>query len=170
MAEASHVPMTVDLEPVQHVDPDGAPTAESRYSRDLPVETLCWLYEMMMVTRDVDTEFVNLQRQGELALFASCCGQEAAQVGAAACLRGGLAVSAIPRIGRLPGARHPCGPRRRRVAWNLAWRNGFHSEVLRSDIDSDRHPDVARGRRGDGGPTARRRLRHGGLPRRRRHQ
>ncbi|MGA9488991.1 MAG: pyruvate dehydrogenase (acetyl-transferring) E1 component subunit alpha [Mycobacterium sp.] len=87
MAEASHVPMTVDLEPVQLVDPDGAPTAESRYSRDLPVETLCWLYEMMVVTRDVDTEFVNLQRQGELALFASCCGQEAAQVGAAACLR-----------------------------------------------------------------------------------
>ena len=87
MAEASHVPMTVDLEPVQLVDPDGVPTAESRYSRDLPAETLCWLYEMMMVTRDVDAEFVNLQRQGELALFASCCGQEAAQVGAAACLR-----------------------------------------------------------------------------------
>ncbi|BBX45544.1 pyruvate dehydrogenase (acetyl-transferring) E1 component subunit alpha [Mycobacterium cookii] len=87
MAEASHLPMTVDLEPVQLVSPDGAPTAESRYSRDLPAETLCWLYEMMVVTRDIDTEFVNLQRQGELALFASCCGQEAAQVGAAACLR-----------------------------------------------------------------------------------
>ncbi len=41
----------------------------------------------MVVTRDLDTEFVNLQRQGELALFASCRGQEAAQVGAAACLR-----------------------------------------------------------------------------------
>jgi 2-oxoisovalerate dehydrogenase E1 component subunit alpha len=87
MAEASHVPMTVDLEPVQLVGADGAPTAESRYSRDLPAETLCWLYEMMVVTREVDAEFVNLQRQGELALFASCCGQEAAQVGAAACLR-----------------------------------------------------------------------------------
>ena len=35
----------------------------------------------------LDAEFVNLQRQGELALFASCRGQEAAQVGAAACLR-----------------------------------------------------------------------------------
>jgi 2-oxoisovalerate dehydrogenase E1 component alpha subunit len=87
MAEASHVTMAVDLEPVQLVGPDGTPTAESRYSRELPAETLCWLYEMMVVTRDVDTEFVNLQRQGELALFASCCGQEAAQVGAAACLR-----------------------------------------------------------------------------------
>ncbi len=41
----------------------------------------------MVVTRQLDTEFVNLQRQGELALFASCRGQEAAQIGAAACLR-----------------------------------------------------------------------------------
>ena len=41
----------------------------------------------MAVTRALDAEFVNLQRQGELALFASCRGQEAAQIGAAACLR-----------------------------------------------------------------------------------
>src|ERR1700757_1985501 len=87
MAEVSLMPMTVDLEPVQLVAPDGTATAEVRYDRELPAETLCWLYEMMMVTREVDAEFVNLQRQGELALFASCCGQEAAQVGAAACLR-----------------------------------------------------------------------------------
>ena len=79
--------MTVDLEPVQLVAPDGTPTAECRYSRDLPAETLCWLYEMMVVTRELDAEFVNLKRQGELALFASCRGQEAAQVGATACLR-----------------------------------------------------------------------------------
>jgi pyruvate dehydrogenase E1 component alpha subunit len=77
----------VDLEPVTLVAPDGAPTSERRYSRDLPSETLSWLYEMMVVTRDLDGEFINLQRQGELALFASCRGQEAAQIGAAACLR-----------------------------------------------------------------------------------
>src|ERR1700741_4067572 len=87
MTEATQMPMTVDLEPVQLVAADGRPTAERRYSRDLPAETLCWLYEMMVVTRDLDTEFVNLQRQGELALFTPCRGQEAAQVGAAACLR-----------------------------------------------------------------------------------
>lgn len=74
-------------EPIQLVAPDGAATAESRYRRDLPPETLAWLYESMVVTRELDTEFVNLQRQGELALFASCRGQEAAQVGAVACLR-----------------------------------------------------------------------------------
>lgn len=77
----------VDLDPVQLVCADGTPSAEERYSRDLPPETLCWLYETMVVTRDLDTEFVHLQRQGELALYASCRGQEAAQVGAAACLR-----------------------------------------------------------------------------------
>ncbi|ORV13918.1 pyruvate dehydrogenase (acetyl-transferring) E1 component subunit alpha [Mycobacterium celatum] len=87
MAELAQSPMTVDLDPVQLVAPDGTPTAEDRYSRELPDETLCWLYEMMVVTRDLDTELVNLQRQGELALYAPCRGQEAAQVGATACLR-----------------------------------------------------------------------------------
>ena len=87
MAEIS-APTTVDLEPVQLVAADGTPTSERRYSRDLPAETLCWLYEMMVVTRELDAEFVNLKRQGQLALFASCRGQEAAQVGAAsACAR-----------------------------------------------------------------------------------
>lgn len=77
----------VEVEPMRLVAPDGTPTAETRYRRDLPPETLSWLYESMVVTRALDTEFVNLQRQGELALYASCRGQEAAQVGAAACLR-----------------------------------------------------------------------------------
>jgi pyruvate dehydrogenase E1 component alpha subunit len=79
--------MSVELEPIELVAPDGTPTAETRYRRDLPPETLAWLYESMVVTRELDTEFVNLQRQGELALFAGSRGQEAAQIGAAACLR-----------------------------------------------------------------------------------
>lgn len=74
-------------QPIQLIAPDGSATPESRYRRDLPPETLVWLYENLVVTRDLDAEFVNLQRQGELALYASCRGQEAAQVGAAACLR-----------------------------------------------------------------------------------
>jgi 2-oxoisovalerate dehydrogenase E1 component alpha subunit len=76
----------VEVEPIRLVAPDGTPTTEDRYRRDLPPETLAWLYESMVVTRELDIEFVNLQRQGELALFASCRGQEAAQIGAAACL------------------------------------------------------------------------------------
>lgn len=86
MAENRRTPTAIDLEPVRLIAPDGSPTDETRYRRDLPAETLCWLYEMMIVTRELDTELVNLQRQGELALFASCRGQEAAQVGATACL------------------------------------------------------------------------------------
>jgi 2-oxoisovalerate dehydrogenase E1 component alpha subunit len=77
----------VDLEPISLIGPDGLPTAEDRYNRALPEETLAWLYEMMVVTRDLDAEFINLQRQGEMALVASCRGQEAAQIGSAACLR-----------------------------------------------------------------------------------
>ncbi|CRZ13384.1 pyruvate dehydrogenase (acetyl-transferring) E1 component subunit alpha [Mycolicibacterium neworleansense] len=84
---AEPVHSSVDLDPVRLVDVDGSPTEETRYRGDLPPETLGWLYESMVVTRDLDAEFVNLQRQGELALYASCRGQEAAQVGAAACLR-----------------------------------------------------------------------------------
>ncbi|MCV7401383.1 pyruvate dehydrogenase (acetyl-transferring) E1 component subunit alpha [Mycobacterium fragae] len=87
MTELSQMPMTPGLAPVQLISPDGTPTAEDRYSRELPAETLCWLYEMMALTRELDAEFVNLQRQGELALFPSCRGQEAAQIGATACLR-----------------------------------------------------------------------------------
>ena len=74
-------------QPVQLIAPDGTATAEDRYRRDLPPELLTWLYETMVVTRDLDGEWVNLQRQGELALYAACRGQEAAQVGATACLR-----------------------------------------------------------------------------------
>lgn len=90
MAGSAHAPVsdgTAGIEPVQLIAPDGASTSQRRYRRDLPPETLSWLYEMMVLTRELDIEFVNLQRQGELALYASCRGQEAAQVGAAACLR-----------------------------------------------------------------------------------
>ena len=84
---ADHAECSLPGDPVQLIAPDGAPTSRTDYRRDLPSETLSWLYELMVVTRDVDAEFVNLQRQGELALYASCRGQEAAQIGAAACLR-----------------------------------------------------------------------------------
>src|SRR6478672_2927888 len=91
MSGSAHAPLAdgwaVELEPVQLIAADGTPTSETRFSRDLPPETLGWLYELMVVTRELDTEFINLQRQGELALYASCRGQEAAQIGAVACLR-----------------------------------------------------------------------------------
>ena len=45
------------------------------------------LYRDMSIARIVDTEAYNLQRQGELALWLSCSGQEAAQVGSIRALR-----------------------------------------------------------------------------------
>jgi pyruvate dehydrogenase E1 component alpha subunit len=45
------------------------------------------LYRDMVLARTVDTEAYNLQRQGELALWLSCSGQEAAQVGSIRALR-----------------------------------------------------------------------------------
>ena len=86
MAEAIRTPLSVDLARSTG-RPDGAPTSEDRYERDLRPKHWAGCTRSMVVTRELDKEFVNLQRQGELALFASCRGQEAAQIGATACLR-----------------------------------------------------------------------------------
>lgn len=157
--------MAVDLEPVQLVAADGSPTPERRYGRDLPAETLSWLYELMVITRELDAEFVNLKRQGELALFASCRGQEAAQIGAAACLRktdwlfpqyrelGAFLVRGIP-----PGTSGPCGAEPGMAAWNSP-------RSAAPALDSDRHPDPARRGRRDGRATAGRRFGDAGLSR-----
>jgi 2-oxoisovalerate dehydrogenase E1 component alpha subunit len=77
----------VELDPVQLVTPDGSPTPlAGRFDPAQLDGRLPGLYETMLATRELDEEFVNLQRQGQLALFPSCRGQEAAQVGCAAAL------------------------------------------------------------------------------------
>lgn len=77
----------VELAPLQVVAPGGAPTA-SRPARLAELDArLPQLYELMVLTRELDEEFVNLQRQGQLALYPPCRGQEAAQVGCASALR-----------------------------------------------------------------------------------
>jgi 2-oxoisovalerate dehydrogenase E1 component alpha subunit len=72
---------------VQLIDETGSPVSGTRFDPTTAVERLAELYESMVLTREVDEELVNLQRQGQLALFPSCRGQEAAQVGCAAALR-----------------------------------------------------------------------------------
>src|SRR4051794_1421599 len=79
--------VVTNVTPVQLVSPDGAPTEDRRYrAPDLDREQLLELYALLVATRELDEEFVNLQRQGQLALFPSCRGQEAAQVGCAMAL------------------------------------------------------------------------------------
>ncbi len=51
------------------------------YSIDLTPDELRGLYRDMVLTRRFDAEAITLQRQGELGLWASLLGQEAAQIG-----------------------------------------------------------------------------------------
>jgi pyruvate dehydrogenase E1 component alpha subunit len=81
------VPAQLEFETVQLVAPDGTPTPQAGLDPAVLVDQLPALYEAMVATRELDEEFVNLQRQGQLALFPSCRGQEAAQVGCASALR-----------------------------------------------------------------------------------
>ncbi|WP_051965628.1 pyruvate dehydrogenase (acetyl-transferring) E1 component subunit alpha [Kitasatospora mediocidica] len=69
--------------PVQLLTPDGRRVEHPEYSIDVSPEELRGLYRDMVLARRVDAEGVTLQRQGELALWPSLLGQEAAQVGSA---------------------------------------------------------------------------------------
>lgn len=71
------------VEPVHLLDPDGTFHEDPDYQLDLKEEDLRELYRHMAVTRRVDRESINLQRQGQLGVYPSCLGQEAAAVGSA---------------------------------------------------------------------------------------
>ena len=86
---ASTVSSTDDVPLVQLLDPAGHRRDDAVYGplvAHLTEDDLRARYRSMALVRRVDVEATALQRQGELALWASCSGQEAAQVGAAAAL------------------------------------------------------------------------------------
>ncbi|WP_055613243.1 thiamine pyrophosphate-dependent dehydrogenase E1 component subunit alpha [Streptomyces phaeochromogenes] len=68
--------------PIQFLSPDGLLEPDSRLELPPAVDLLA-LYRDMALVRRLDTEAIALQRQGELGLWPSLRGQEAAQVGAA---------------------------------------------------------------------------------------
>ena len=72
-----------EAEPIQLLDPEGNYHEREDYPLDLKDEDLRQLYRHMVVARRVDKEAINLQRQGQLGVYASCSGQEGAQVGSA---------------------------------------------------------------------------------------
>ena len=72
--------------PVCLLAADGSFTPDDRFPLDLDTDGMADLLRQMIITRRLDREFVNLQRQGQLGVYPSCLGQEAAQVGSAAAL------------------------------------------------------------------------------------
>ncbi|MEW1657511.1 MULTISPECIES: pyruvate dehydrogenase (acetyl-transferring) E1 component subunit alpha [unclassified Streptomyces] len=72
---------------VQLLTPEGTRVEHPDYAIDLSPEELRGLYRDMVLTRQFDAEATTLQRQGELGLWASLLGQEAAQIGSGRALR-----------------------------------------------------------------------------------
>ncbi|CAA9418808.1 MAG: Branched-chain alpha-keto acid dehydrogenase, E1 component, alpha subunit [uncultured Propionibacteriaceae bacterium] len=70
-----------EIELVQLLSPEGERVDHQGYSFSGDDETVKGYYRDMVLTRRLDTEATALQRQGELGLWASSLGQEAAQVG-----------------------------------------------------------------------------------------
>jgi 2-oxoisovalerate dehydrogenase E1 component alpha subunit len=74
---------------VQLLTPEGERVDHPHYRIDLSAEEYRGLYRDLVLVRRIDTEAMALQRQGELGLWASLLGQEAAQVGAGRALTAG---------------------------------------------------------------------------------
>jgi len=69
---------------VQLLTPEGERVDHPEYSHlveDLTTDDLRAFYRDLVLVRRIDAEATALQRQGELGIWASCLGQEAAQVG-----------------------------------------------------------------------------------------
>jgi pyruvate dehydrogenase E1 component alpha subunit len=75
---------TVPPEPnvVQLLTPEGIRVEHPDFPLQITDEEIAELYRDLVMVRRFDSEATALQRQGELGLWASCLGQEAAQVGA----------------------------------------------------------------------------------------
>ena len=78
---------TVEDNPVQLLTPEGERVSHPDYSVDFTDEELRGLYRDLVTVRKLDTEATALQRQGELGIWASLLGQEAAQVGSGRAMR-----------------------------------------------------------------------------------
>ena len=75
------------IETVQLLDAAAHPVRHPSYSPQLSADQVRDAYRTMFLARRLDAEGTNLQRQGQLALWAPAIGQEAAQIGAITALR-----------------------------------------------------------------------------------
>jgi 2-oxoisovalerate dehydrogenase E1 component subunit alpha len=86
-AVAAPEPGSLDGQPdpraelIQLLTPEGERADHPGYPLDLTTDEVKALYRDLVMVRRIDTEAIALQRQGELGIWASLLGQEAAQVG-----------------------------------------------------------------------------------------
>jgi 2-oxoisovalerate dehydrogenase E1 component alpha subunit len=71
----------VAVETIQLLTPEGERVEHPDYPLELTTDEVKDLYTDLVMVRRIDTEAIALQRQGELGIWASLLGQEAAQVG-----------------------------------------------------------------------------------------
>jgi len=69
------------VETIQLLTPEGERLEHPEYPLELSADEVKGLYRDLALVRRIDTEAIALQRQGELGIWASLLGQEAAQVG-----------------------------------------------------------------------------------------
>jgi pyruvate dehydrogenase E1 component alpha subunit len=72
---------------IQLLTPEGERVEHPDFTFDLDDEAIKGFYRDLVLTRRIDTEATALQRQGELGIWASLLGQEAAQIGSGRALR-----------------------------------------------------------------------------------
>jgi len=89
---AQSFPSSQSLQPresdqlVQLLTPEGERIEHPDYPLDLTAADIRAMYRDLVLVRRIDTEAISLQRQGELGIWASLLGQEAAQIGSARAL------------------------------------------------------------------------------------
>ncbi len=72
---------------IQLLTPEGERVEHPDFAFDLDDEAIKGFYRDLVMTRRIDTEATALQRQGELGIWASLLGQEAAQIGSGRAMR-----------------------------------------------------------------------------------
>jgi len=86
MSEHVHA-VQPEADMVQLLTPEGQRVEHPEYPLTITDDEIRSLYRDLFLVRRIDTEAIALQRQGELGLWASLLGQEAAQIGAGRALR-----------------------------------------------------------------------------------
>ena len=82
----SHCGQPESAELIQLLTPEGERVEHPDYPLEISADELKALYRDLVLVRRIDFEAIALQRQGELGIWASLLGQEAAQVGSARAL------------------------------------------------------------------------------------